>query len=74
MKLEAIKTENGFFIPMNDILSRIREKKIVVEFQIVESYEKNDYSSLDQIIGLCETGKTDASVSHDRIVYGEKER
>jgi len=58
----------------HDILSRITEERIVLEFQIIESSEKNDYSPLDQIIGLCETGKTDASVNHDRVVYSEKEK
>lgn len=68
MKTEAIKVENGFLIPMNDILERIKNDRIIVELEIVDPPEI-DYSALDDIVGLCETNKSDASVGHDRIIY-----
>ncbi len=36
MKTEAIKVENGFLIPMNDVLRSIKKDKILVKLEIVD--------------------------------------
>ena len=73
MKVDAKKTKDGFLIPMTPGFKKIRRKKIQLDIKIVKRVKKiNDYSSLDQLIGLCETGRMDASIDHDRVVYFEK--
>ena len=69
MKVEAIKQENGVFIPMNEIFRAIPYNKMLLDVEILEPVEIDEYATLDQLIGICETGKTDASVSHDTILY-----
>ncbi len=75
MRVEAIRTEKGFLIPMTDGFRKIRRDKIVLDIQLAEQERTDeDYSSLDQLIGLCETGKKNASVNHDKIIYNGKEK
>lgn len=31
--------------------------------------DRGGYAFLDQLVGMCESGITDASVNHDRIIY-----
>lgn len=69
MKVEAIKQENGVFIPMNDMFRAIPSEKMLLDIEILEPGETNEYAVFDQLIGICETGKTDASVNHDTILY-----
>jgi hypothetical protein len=70
MKVEAIKVENGFLIPFNDALEKIKEDKILVEVEIVEPKQLEEgYTILDQLVGFCESNRTDASVNHDAIIY-----
>jgi len=38
------------------------------DIEIIKPIQTDDYSALDQIIGLCETEWTDASINHDKII------
>ncbi|MCP4701809.1 MAG: hypothetical protein GY862_33860 [Gammaproteobacteria bacterium] len=69
MKVEAKKTADGLLIPMLDVFKSIGREKILLEVKIIDAVETIDYSPLDWLIGLCETGKTDASVEHDAVIY-----
>ena len=56
-------------------LKNIRHNKILLNVQFVEQKQVDeDYSPLDRLIGLCETGKKNASVNHDEIIYSGKEK
>jgi hypothetical protein len=70
MKVEAIKMENGFLIPFNKTLEKIKQAKILLEIEIIEP-EKVDqgYAILDELVGFCESERTDASIKHDKIIY-----
>lgn len=35
---------------------------------------RRGYAFLDQLVGMCESGITDASVNHDRIIYELKNK
>ncbi len=70
MKVEAIKVENGFLIPFNETLKKIKEDKILIEVEIIEQNKLEEgYAILDELIGFCESNQTDASVNHDAIIY-----
>ena len=70
MKVEAIKVENGFLIPFNEALKKIKEDKILIEVEIIEQNKLEEgYAILDELVGFCESNRTDASVSHDAIIY-----
>lgn len=76
MKVEAIKREDGVWLPMLDVFKHIHHKTIWLEVEILESAEQShteEYAALDSLIGLCETGRTDASTQHDAIIYAKKE-
>ena len=50
-----------------------KDDKIILEVKILTPDKKDEYSGLDQLIGICETGRTDGSLNHDTIIYrGEK--
>ncbi len=70
MRVEARKTVDGLLIPMVDEFRRIDRDRIVLEVELVDPGESDDYSALDRLVGLCESGRTDASVNHDKIIYG----
>ncbi len=36
MRVEAIRTENGFFIPMIDELKNIKQDKILLDIKVIE--------------------------------------
>jgi hypothetical protein len=72
MRVEAIRIENGFFIPMIDTLKNISQDRIWVD--ITDEIEEDNYSFLDKLIGMCESGITDASVNHDEIIYRERDK
>lgn len=74
MRVEAIKIKNGLFIPMNDSLREIHQEKILLDIAIVEPLQDDAYDPLDQLIGLCATKRTDASLNHDAIIYGTKKQ
>ena len=70
MKVEAIKVENGFLIPFNEVLKKIKEDKILIEVEIIEQNKLEEgYAILDELVGFCESDQTDASVNHDAIIY-----
>ncbi|CAN2049168.1 conserved hypothetical protein [Candidatus Magnetomoraceae bacterium gMMP-1] len=73
MRVKATKLENGFLIPMLDEFKNIKKKVITLEIKFVDQdNSKDDYSTLDQLVGMCETKVTDASINHDKIIYGVK--
>ncbi len=74
MRVEAIKRKNGLFIPMRDSFREIHQEKILLDIAIVEPLQNDAYDALDQLIGLCTTKRTDASLNHDAIIYGTKKQ
>ena len=72
MRVEAIKIKNGLFIPMSDSLREIHQEKILLDIEIVDPMQDDAYEALDQLIGLCATKRTDASLNHDAIIYRAK--
>ncbi len=70
MKIEAIKVEKGFLIPMTGAFKTIQNDRIFLEIEILDPCEAENYAALDGLIGMCETKRTDASVNHDAIIYG----
>ena len=70
MHVEALKLENGFLIPRVGIFEKLTQEKIWLKVELAAPPCVDDeYAALDQIIGLCNTGKTDASITHDQIIY-----
>ncbi len=61
MRVEALRIENGFFIPMIEQLKEVQQDKILLDIEIVESLQNNLYAPFDGLIGLCETNR---SVKH----------
>ena len=75
MRVEATKTADGLLIPMIDELRRIDRDRILLDVEFVEPDEPADYSALDRLVGLCESGREGASVNHDKAVYdSERDR
>ncbi|HAO23106.1 MAG: hypothetical protein BWK80_56320 [Desulfobacteraceae bacterium IS3] len=74
MRVEAIKISDGFLIPMIEAFREIRQNKVLLDVQILDPVQSDEYAALDQLIGLCETKQTDASVNHDAIIYGRRDR
>ena len=68
MQVEAKRTKEGFLIPLNDIFKDIKNNKVLLEIKIIKPFTIDDYSALDQIVGLCETTRADASINHDKIM------
>jgi hypothetical protein len=73
MKVEAIKIDEGLLIPMSDEFKDLKQDKVLLEIEILEPLQVVDYSALDQLIGLCETNHTDASLDHDAHIYGRRD-
>ena len=69
MKVEAIKQEDGLLIPMNEVFANIQAQRMMVDIEILDPVQEGAYDALDQLIGICETGITDASQAHDARVY-----
>lgn len=70
MRVEAIKREDGLYLPMTDLFKTITQNKIWLNVEIIEpSQEIDGYAVLDQILGFCNTEQEDASVNHDRVIY-----
>jgi len=73
MRVQAQKIDDGFLIPLTGEFKSIKQDKVLLEIEIVDQNKVDvDYSALDQLVGLCETGKTDASVNHNRIIYSSR--
>ncbi len=73
MRVEAIKREDGVLIPMLDVFRNIKHDKILLDIEIIGPVQTDEYTALDQLVGLCETKRTDASLSHDSIIYDTKD-
>lgn len=69
MKVEAIKQKDGLFIPMNEVFANIPAQRMLVDIEILDPVQEGAYDALDQMIGICETGITDASHDHDSRIY-----
>ena len=70
MKVEAIKVNNGFLIPFNETLEKIKQDKILLDVEILEQNKLEEgYAILDELVGFCESNRTDASVNHDVTIY-----
>jgi len=73
MRVEAIKVSNGFLIPRIGRFQNLEQDKILLEVEIVDQNgAEQGYAALDQLIGLCETGRADASLKHDEIIYSKR--
>lgn len=69
MKVEAIRTKDGFLIPMTNVFKNIEQDRVLLEVEIIEPVPTDGYSVLDQLVGLCKTSRTDAARNHDAIIY-----
>ena len=70
MRVKAIKVTNGFLIPFNEFPKKIDENKILLDIEIIEQAKLEEgYSILDELVGFCESNRTDASINHDEIIY-----
>jgi hypothetical protein len=70
MRVEAIKVPEGFLIPLNEGFPDIGQDRILLEVEIIDPAQADaGYTILDQLVGLCETGDTTASVEHDQRIY-----
>jgi len=66
--------KNGFLIPLTDELKKIKKDKVLLEIEILDrASAPKDYSALDELVGLCETKVSDASINHDKIIYAKRE-
>ena len=72
MIVEAIKKDDGFYIPFTDELSKVKADRVLLKVEILNETKEIDYSALDQIIGFCETKVNEASIKHDEIIYGKR--
>ncbi len=70
VKVEAIMQKDGLFIPMNHILAKIPAQRIMVNIEILEPEGDAVSDVLDMLIGICETGISDAAEHHDARIYG----
>jgi len=70
MIVEAIKAENGFLIPFDKTFEKIKQDKILLDVEIIEQDKlEQGYAILDELVGFCESNRTDASVKHDEVIY-----
>ena len=66
LKCEGIY-ENGIVTLLENV--PIKKKTRVEVVFITEEEPEIDYSAMDELIGFCESERTDASVNHDAIIY-----
>jgi len=52
---------------------QLAEIKALIEQYRVIPPKQDEYAILDELIGICETGRSDASLHHDAILYGKSE-
>lgn len=75
MRVEAIKVSEGFLLPLSEGFQDITQDRILLEIEIIDPVQIDaGYAALDQLVGLCETGDTTASVEHDQRVYRTRGR
>lgn len=65
MRIYATKTDQGLLIPMVEEFERLDGNSILLEVEVIGPENSADYSALDRLVGLCESGRSDASVNHD---------
>ncbi|NJL58563.1 MAG: hypothetical protein HC887_01825 [Desulfobacteraceae bacterium] len=58
---------------MIEQFKELREDKILLDIEIVDFFENDPYAPFDELIGLCESNRSDASVNHDMIIYGRRD-
>jgi len=58
---------------MTGAFKTIQNDRILLEIEILDPCDAENYTALDGLIGICETKRTDASVNHDAIIYGRKD-
>lgn len=59
--------ENGSITLLEEV--PIKKKTPVIVSFITEDEKDLDYSALDEMLGFCESTRTDASTQHDKIIY-----
>ena len=70
MRVKAIKVNKGILIPYQEGLKDVPSDQLVLDIELVDDApEDSDYDALDEIVGLCETGDSEASVEHDQRIY-----
>ena len=73
MRVKAIKVAEGFLIPFEAGLNSTLSGHILLDIELVEQSAKlEDYTALDELVGLCKTENTTASVDHDHQIYNRK--
>jgi hypothetical protein len=70
MRIQATRTADGLLIPMVEEFERLDRDSILLEVEVIEPTEAEDYSALDRLVGLCDSGKSEGSVKHDEVIYG----
>jgi len=62
--------KNGFLIPFNKTLEKIKQDRILLKVEIIEPEKLDEgYAILDELVGFCKSDRTEANVNHDRIIY-----
>jgi hypothetical protein len=70
MRVKGVKVTEGILIPYQDGLERIADDQVILDIEFVSTVvEEPDYTALDELIGLCETGEATASTQHDQRIY-----
>lgn len=70
MRVKAVKVDKGILIPYQDGFKDIETNHLVLDIELVDEVPDNSsYEALDEIVGLCETDDSKASVEHDQRIY-----
>ncbi len=72
MRVEALRTENGFFIPINEELRNVRQDRIILEIKIINNENEScGLSETDNFYGIFETKDRDwvKQITEDKDVY-----
>ncbi|MCP4349077.1 MAG: hypothetical protein GY795_26655 [Desulfobacterales bacterium] len=71
MRVEALKTENGFFIPIIGELRNVRQDRIILDIKIVNENEFCGLSESDDFYGVFKTKDRDLvkQITEDKNVY-----
>lgn len=71
MRVEALKTENGFFIPIKGELRNIRQERIILEIEIVNENESCVLSESDGFYGIFKTNERGQikKITEDKGIY-----
>lgn len=70
MRVKGMKVANGILIPYQDGMEQVAQEQVVLDIEFVPSVASEpDYTALDELVGLCETGDSAASIDHDKRIY-----